>query len=432
MTNTVGHEIYDFATKIKDFPRSITGKGARQTLQTIKSLIPNLDIVEVPSGTLAFDWEVPMEWEVHEAYVVTPSGKRILDFFENNLHLVGYSSNFKGKLNLTEFQKHLHSIPGLPNAIPYVTSYYEDNWGFCLSQEDRDLLEDGEYYINVNTRKFRGSLTYGELIIKGKSSSEIFFSTYICHPVMANNELSGPSLMTFISKFIETISNRRYTYRIIFIPETIGSVVYLNKHLSDLKKYVCAGFNVTCIGDNRAYSFLPSRFGNTLSDNVARHILKFMVEEYTEYDWRQRGSDERQYCSPGVDLPIASIMRSKYGTYPEYHTSLDTLGSVVTPEGLNGGFEVIKAIIKALENNYYVKYTSLCEPAMSKRNLYPTLSTRYLNYDHRKLLDLLYWADGKHTLLDIANLMNTPISDIIHMASTLLDNSLILINDQEF
>jgi aminopeptidase-like protein len=313
-----------------------------------------------------------------------------------------------------------------------VTSYYEDNWGFCLSQEDRDLLEDGEYYINVNTRKFRGSLTYGELIIKGKSSSEIFFSTYICHPVMANNELSGPSLMTFISKFIETISNRRYTYRIIFTPETIGSIVYLNKHLSDLKKYVCAGFNVTCIGDNRAYSFLPSRFGNTLSDNVARHILKFMVEEYTEYDWRQRGSDERQYCSPGVDLPIASIMRSKYGTYPEYHTSLDTLGSVVTPEGLNGGFEVIKAIIKALENNYYVKYASICEPAMSKRNLYPTLSTRYLNYDHRKLLDLLYWADGKHTLLDIANLMNTPISDIIHMASTLLDNSLILINDQEF
>lgn len=249
---------------------------------------------------------------------------------------------------------------------------------------------------------------------------------------MANNELSGPSLMTFISKFIETLSNRRYTYRIVFIPETIGSITYLSKHLLHLKKYVCAGFNITCIGDNRAYSFLPSRLGNTLSDNVARHILKFTVGEYTEYDWRQRGSDERQYCSPGVDLPIASIMRSKYGTYPEYHTSLDNLGSVVTPEGLNGGFEVIKSIIKALENNYYVKYATLCEPAMSKRNLYPALSTRYMNYDHRKLLDLLYWADGGHTLLDIANLMNTPISDIIHLASVLLDNSLILISEQAF
>lgn len=431
LNQLVGQQIYDFAASIKNFPRSITGNGVRQTLQAIKTVLPDLKIIEVPSGTKVFDWEVPDEWEVIEAFVINPKGEKILDFFENNLHLIGYSSSFSGKLSLSELQEHLHSLPDLPNAIPYVTSYYKDLWGFCISHESRLQLEEGDYFVNIETKKIQGSLTYGELILKGEIKKEIFFSTYICHPVMANNELSGPSVLTYVTKFIENLVDKRYTYRIVFIPETIGSITYLSQNLTKLKTNVVAGFNLTCIGDNRAYSFLPSRIGNTLSDQVARHILKFSVEEFTEYDWRTRGSDERQYCYPGIDLPVASIMRSKYGTYPEYHTSLDDLGTVVTAEGLNGGYEVILSIIKALERNFTIKSKTLCEPAMSKRNLYPTLSKRYTQYDHRVLLDVLYWADGTNTLLDIADILNISIFDVISLCETLVENSLAILSEPE-
>ena len=256
---------------------------------------------------------------------------------------------FIKKISLSELQNHLHSLPKQKKAIPYVTSYYKENWGFCLSDELRNKLTLGEYEVHIDSELFDGNLTYGEILIKGQSKKEIFLSTYICHPSMANNELSGPSVLTFITKWILSLKNKRYSYRIIFIPETIGSLMYLSKNIDHLKKYVYAGFNITCIGDERAHSYLPSRKEDTISDRIAKHTLKAIDKNYIEYKWSDRGSDERQYCAPLIDLPITSIMRTKYGMYDEYHTSLDDLDNVVTPEGLEGGYWSIRRSIEGLE-----------------------------------------------------------------------------------
>jgi aminopeptidase-like protein len=420
-------EIFDFAQTLTRFPRSITGRGVRETLGRISEVIPSLKILEVPSGTRCFDWEIPLEWEVNSAYLLDPNGEKIIDFNDNFLHLIGYSSNFIGEINLNRLQDHLFSIPDLPNAIPYLTSYYHESWGFCIKHEDRLKLKEGNYFVNIDTTKFQGSLTYGELLIEGESDKEILLSTYICHPSMANNEISGPSVLTFISKYLEECKKLKYSYRIIFIPETIGSIAYISQNLNQLKEKVVAGFNLTCIGDNRSYSFLPSRAGNTISDNIAKHVLRHIDKNFIEYSWAERGSDERQFCAPGVDLPIATIMRSKYGTYPEYHSSLDDFGLVVTPEGLEGGFQAVKSAILALEINCFPKTKVLCEPQMSSRNLYPKVSSRYFNYDHRRLLDVLTWADGENSMLDIANKMDISIFEVDEMVKVLLEHDLISI-----
>lgn len=372
----IGNEIYGLAEKLWPINRSLTGEGVRQTLRIIQKEIPELKLFEVPSGTQVFDWVVPKEWNVNDAYIVTPSGKKICDFKKNNLHLVGYSTPVSLKLSLAELQEHLYSLPNQPNAIPYITSYYKERWGFCISHEERLGLEEGEYEIYIDTQLFDGSLTYGEILLKGESSKEVFISTYVCHPSMANNELSGPCVTTFLAKKLKELGRTKYSYRLIFIPETIGSITYLSKNIEHLKKSVVAGFNVSCVGDNRDYSYLPSRSGNTLSDQIAKHVLKYTCSTYKSYSWSDRGSDERQYCAPGVDLPIASIMRTKYGMYDEYHTSLDDLINVVTAEGLDGGFNAIWNAIEALERNVYPKVKVICEPQLGKRGLYPTLSTK--------------------------------------------------------
>ena len=253
----IGNDIYKFAKKLWPINRSLTGKGVRETLDEIKKILPDLVINEVPSGTKVFDWTVPKEWHINEAWIKTPSGKKICDFHKNNLHIVGYSKPIHKKMSLQDLQKNLFSIEAKANAIPYITSYYKENWGFCISQSDRDNLEKGEYEVFIDSKLFEGNLSYGELLIEGEIKSEIFLSTYICHPSMANNELSGPCVTTFLAKWISSLKKRKYSYRIIFIPETIGSVTYLSKNFKEMKKNIIAGFNVTCIGDDRKYSFLP-------------------------------------------------------------------------------------------------------------------------------------------------------------------------------
>jgi len=306
----------------------------------------------------------------------------------------------------------LYSLPSQPNAIPYITSYYKERWGFCISHNEREQLEYGEYEVFIDSELFDGNLTYGEILIKGKSSKEVFLSTYLCHPSMANNELSGPCVTTFLAKKLKETCNLRYSYRIIFIPETIGSVTYLSKNIKHLQSAVVAGFNVSCVGDNRDYSYLPSRNGNTLSDKVARHVLRNLSSTYKSYSWADRGSDERQYCAPNVDLPIASIMRTKYGKYHEYHTSLDDLVNVVTPEGLDGGFNAIWKALEAIDKNFFPKVTVLCEPQLSKRGLYPTLSTKSSANEVRLMMDLITWSDGTRSMIDIADLCNSPVWDL--------------------
>jgi len=277
----------------------------------------------------------------------------------------------------------------------------------------------------IKSKLFDGHLTYAQLIIPGRCDEEIFLSTYVCHPSMANNELSGPVVTTFLSKWIESLTNRKYTYRIVFIPETIGSIIFLSQKFDEIKGKIIAGFNVTCIGDDRAYSYLPSRQEDSLADLIALHVLKHLHPDYIAYSFLDRGGDERQYCSPGIDLPICSIMRTKYTQYPEYHTSLDDL-DLISPEGLYGGYQVIEKCIECLERNVRPKVTTPCEPQLGKRGLYPTLSTSKSGLQVRNMMNLLAYSDGKRSLLEIAEKIRQPMWELLDFVDTLKEKGLLI------
>jgi len=416
--------IYEWANDLFYINRSLTGEGVRETLLYLKKILPDLFIHEVPSGTKAFDWTVPDEWTVRDAYIADESGMRVVDFQQHNLHVVGYSEPVDLWLDREELEQYLHSLPDQPNAIPYVTSYYERRWGFCLTHNQRMLLPQGLYHVVVDSDLKPGVLNYAELILPGETDEEILLSTYICHPSMANNELSGPIVTTALAQWLQNLEKRRYTYRIVFIPETIGSIVYLSKNIDQLKRQVIAGFNITCIGDDRCYSYLPSRNGSSLSDQVALHVLHHTDTNFKRYSWLDRGSDERQYCAPGIDLPIATIMRSKYGEYPEYHTSLDNF-DVVTPSGLEGGFIALRRAIEIIEYNIYLKTAVLCEPQLGRRGLYPSLSTKESGEQVRAMMNLISYCDGSRTLLEIANLIEEPFWDLMVIVEKLVDHRLL-------
>jgi aminopeptidase-like protein len=389
--------------------RNITGDGVRETLRILQDHVP-LKLFEVPSGTRVFDWTVPKEWNIRDAFVLDPTGRKIIDFKKSNLHVLGYAAPVDKSIPLEELQKHLHSLEDQPDAIPWVTSVYEERWGFCLAHNERAKLKEGTYRVVIDSELKDGSLTYGELVIPGTSNKEIFISTYVCHPSMANNELSGPVVATMLAKWIAS-QPRRFTYRFVFIPETIGSIAYLSRNLESMKKNIVAGFNLTCVGDERAYSYLPSRNGSTLADKVALNILGSKHPDFRRYSFLDRGSDERQYCSPGVDLPVVSLMRTKYREYPEYHTSLDNL-ELVTPAGLEGSFALHQDCIDLLERNRVYKTRCLGEPQLGTRGLYPTIATKD---SHRQVIDMLNfiaYADGVNDLIDISNIIQVPVRNL--------------------
>jgi aminopeptidase-like protein len=423
-----GKEMHDLIVELFPICRSLTGDGVRQSLEIIKKHIP-IEIHEVASGTKVFDWVIPKEWNIRDGFILDEKGNKIVDFKRHNLHVVGYSSPVDQYIPLSELQQHLHSLPEQPEAIPYVTSFYEEYWGFCISQRQRDKLKEGRYRIYIDSELKDGYLTYGECLIKGETDQEVFLSTYICHPSMANNELSGPAVTTFLIKWILS-APRKYSYRIIFIPETIGSITYLSRNIEIMRNKIIAGFNITCVGDDRAYSFLPSRNGNTLADKAALNILRFKHPEFISYSYLDRGSDERQYCSPGVDLPVVSIMRSKYGSYPEYHTSLDDL-DLVSPEGLNGSYEVLKDCLELIEKNNFYQVTCLGEPQLGKRGLYPNLSTKNstLYGEVTNLMNFLAYADGSNDLIDISNIINVPVNKLYKIIEKLELNGLLIRKD---
>ena len=397
----LGREMHDFIRYLFPICRSLTGQGTRQTLEHIQKHLPNMTIHDVASGTLAFDWTVPDEWNIRSARLIDPEGTTIVNFVDHNLHVVGYSEPVDRTLDLSELQTHLYSLPDQPDAIPYITSYYKRHWGFCMTDRQRKALKPGQYRAVIDSTLRPGNLTYGELLIPGETEEEIFLSTYVCHPSMANNELSGPAVTTWLAKWISQ-EPRRYSYRIVFIPETIGSIVYLSRNLAEMKRRIVSGFNITCVGDDRCYSFLPSRQGQSTSDRVARHVLSHHAGAYHAYSFLDRGSDERQYCAPGADLPIASIMRSKYGTYPEYHTSLDGL-QLVTPSGLEGAYDALKTCIEILEANRKWKATTVGEPQLGKRGLYPTTSTPNGALVVRDMMNVLAYSDGTRDLIALAD-----------------------------
>lgn len=403
--------MYELLKKIFPICRSITGKGVRETLNILKEECPLLNIYEIPSGTHVFDWTIPEEWNINDAWIKNSKGEKIIDFKENNLHVVGYSTPIHKKVYLDELLKIVYTLPDQPDAIPYITSYYKERYGFCMSENQKKALVDDEYEIFIDSELKPGSLTYGEIIIPGQSTKEIFLSTYICHPSMANNECSGPVVSINLAKWLMNRQNK-YTYRFVFTPETIGSITYLSKNLKILKENVIAGYILTCVGDNRCYSYLESRYGNTLADKAAQGILKDNAPDYIHYSYLDRGSDERQYCSPGVDLPVCSVMRSKYGVYPEYHTSLDNL-DLVSEDGLQGTFELYKQIIIALENNAKYRMKMPCEPQLGKRGLYPTLSTKESGKLVYNLKNVMTYLDGTNDIFDLSAITKVPVKEVL-------------------
>lgn len=417
----VGERMHSWAKDMFPIANSITGPGVRETLGYLHNLLPELSVCEISSGTRAFDWIVPDEWTIRDAYIADEEGNRVVDFLKHNLHVVGYSEPVDVWLDRDELDKHLYSLPDQPDAIPYITSYYVRRWGFCLPHKQRMALPLGRYHVVVDSDLKPGVLNYGELIFPGREDREILLSTYICHPSMGNNELSGICVTAALAQWLSNMEDRRYTYRIVFVPETIGSIVYLSRHAEQMKQKTVAGFVVTCVGDNRAYSFMPSRRGMTLADRVAKHVLNRKTGGYVSYSFLERGSDERQYCSPLIDLPVVSVMRTKYNAYPEYHTSLDDL-SLISADGLGGAYSVIKACLQALEHNYRYKATFPCEPQLGKRGLYNLTS----NQDLDTQSNLLAYADGETDLIEIAEIVEADIMECVEIAERLEMHGLLI------
>jgi aminopeptidase-like protein len=405
--------------------RSITGDGLRESFKILQEVIP-LELTEVATGTKCFDWEVPKEWNIRDAYILDPSGNKIVDFKMNNLHVVNYSVPVNKKIDLAELKKHLHFIEAMPDAIPYITSYYKETWGFCMTYTEYKKLESGLYTVYIDSELKVGSLTYGDLVLKGESDQEVLFSSYLCHPSMANNELSGPLCLAFLYRKMAELPKRKYTYRFIIAPETIGIIAYLSKHGMYMKEKTIAGYVLTCCGDSGSLVYKKSKQVNSLADQIAEHVLKHQDLPYEIIPFAVGGSDERQYCSPGFNMPVGSLTRSMYQRYKEYHTSLDNK-SFISFEAMEDTINRYFQFVKAIEmNEHYATNIPYCEPQLGKRGLYPSsvnpLDARELIHNR---MHFLTYADGDHSLLEIANLKNVSIFAFENDVKSLLEQNII-------
>lgn len=385
-----------------------------------------LKIHSIASGSKVFDWEVPAEWEINDAFIITPNGEKICDFKQNNLHVLNYSEGINDEISLDELQEHLYSIEDYPDAIPYVTSYYKRRWGFCIKHKDRVKLKEGKYKVFIDAKhRENGVLNYADLLIPSTQDAkdEILISSYLCHPSMANNELSSPIVATFLAKWLLGLEERKYNYRFIFAPETIGSIVYLSKHLKHLQKYTKAGFALSCIGDDNAYSLIHTPSENTLADKVALYTLK-EKNNFKEFSFLDRGGNERQFCAPLVNLPVVGVCRTRFSDYKEYHTSKDDL-NFISEEGLQGGLKAMQEIIMNLEINEIYQNTVFCEPNLGKRDLYHTINTSSTNSCIPISCNFLAYCDGKNDVLDIASKLNIQAYELKDLVEKLKFHGLI-------
>ena len=420
--------MYELAEILFPIPRSLTGSGIRKSFDIFRDLHPEFKTFTFKTGQKVGDWEIPEEWEIYDGYIELESGKRICEFNKCNLSIVGYSTPINAILSLDELTPHLHYRKDLPNAVPYVTSYYKKYWGFCLKYELFKTLKNNEKYkCVINSQLKPGSLELIEAIIpsKSKQQKDIFFSSYLCHPSMANNELSGPVVLNQIIKYVKTIEKRKYNYRFVLLPETIGSIAYLSENSEELKEKVICGFNLTCCGDRKKYTHTQSPFGDNLTDQALRAALIGMENVFTK-SFIERGSDERQYCSPNVNLPICSFSRSKFGDYTEYHTSLDNL-NFISEEGLQGSFFVMKTIIDALELGLYPVSKTIGEPQLGKKGLYNNLSNHKAGNKRPCGIrsDILAYCNGRITIFDIAIITKIPLKIVIDELNLLFLHQLI-------
>ena len=423
-------EIEYYFDKLWKIHRSLTGDGNRESVKILTDLI-DLKTDEVPSGTECFDWTVPPEWNVKEAWIKDKKGNKIIDFSENNLHLLGYSSPIDKKISLKELKEHIYTLPDQPDLIPYLTSYYKRRWGFCMSHNQFLKLKDEDYEVFIDsTLDDNGSMTIADAILEGSSGREILFSTYLCHPSMANNELSGPLVAAFLYRELKKLPNRYYTYRFVFLPETIGSIYYLSRYGEHLKSKMDAGFVLTCVGDSGPFTYKRSRRGDSLADRCAETVLKQTEKEFVIEDFFPSGSDERQYCSPGWNLPVGSLMRTRYGEYPEYHTSADNKDFISFASMEQSVFKYLE-IITLLENNFrYKNRLPYCEPQLSKRGLYPTLGSQKEQSDFVEIMMwLLNLSDGTHDLIEISERCRIPIRKLIPVALRLVKAGILKKNE---
>lgn len=409
-------DLHGFAAELYPICRSITGDGIRQTLQAIGKRIP-LRIAEVPSGTAVFDWIVPKEWNIRNAYIDGPDGKKLVDFQRSNLHVMNYSTPVQATMPLSELKPHLFSLPDHPDWIPYRTSYYQENWGFCLSHNQLSELQEGDYRVCIDSTLEDGHLTYGECYLPGRSEDEVLISCHSCHPSLANDNLSGITVATALAQSLYG-RDLRYSYRFLFIPGTIGAITWLARNPESATR-IRHGLVLTCIGDAGRFHYKKSRRGDAEIDRATAHILRHYSESHEILEFSPYGYDERQYCSPGFNLAVGCLMRSVWGSFPEYHTSADNL-SFIQPLKLAESLRVCTAILDVVENNrLYCNQNPYCEPQLGRRNLYRSTGGQSVGAEITARLWVLNLSDGKHSLLDIAERSGLPFASISDAAELL-------------
>ena len=419
----IGSELYEFAAKLYPICRSITGDGIRRTLGMIGERIP-LQISEVPTGTAVFDWTVPKEWNVRDAYIKDAAGQRVVDFQQNSLHVLNYSTPVRGKFPLSQLKEHLFTRADHPDWIPYRTSYYKPEWGFCLAHNQMLALNEPEYEVSIDTTLEDGRLTYGECYLPGRSTDEVLISVHVCHPALANDNLSGLTVATSLARLMKE-KDLRYSYRFLFIPGTIGAITWLarNREIAGRIKH---GLVLTCIGDAGGFHYKKSRRGSAEIDRAVANVLRHCGEASEVLEFSPYGYDERQYCSPGFNLAVGCLMRSVWGTFPEYHTSADNL-DFIHPKQLALSLRVCISIFDVLENNQsYLNQNPCCEPQLGKRNLYRSTGGHSIDQEISARLWVLNFSDGEHSLLDIAERSGMPFETILGAAELLRENRLLV------
>ncbi|MEV4551165.1 DUF4910 domain-containing protein [Nonomuraea wenchangensis] len=416
-----GEEMHDLVRRLYPLCRSITGDGVRGTLEIVGEHLP-LTVREVPTGTEVLDWTVPKEWNVRDAYVKDASGRRVIDFRESNLHVVGYSVPVSGTYSLAELRPRLHTLPEQPGLVPYRTSYYSETWGFCLSQDALDRLrdEDGPFEVRIDSTLAPGSLTYGEYVVPGRLPEEVMISCHVCHPSLANDNLAGIAVAVALAR---RLREPRHTYRFLFAPGTIGAVTWLARNRERLH-LVAGGLTLACAGDPGALTYKRSRRGDALIDRAVTHVLRGRPHEVLEFS--PYGYDERQFCSPGFDLPFGSLTRTPYAGYPEYHTSGDN-PDFVTPQAMEDTLDALTRVVEVLEHERtYLNLSPYGEPQLGRRGLYGSLGGRSdTKQAQMAMLWVLNLSDGEHGLLDIADRSGLPFAAVKEAAQSLLDAGLL-------